>query len=91
MDEALLINDAGEIMEGTITTPYFFREDRWVTPAARCGGNLGSTRRWALERELCVEGVVRGKEIRDGEGIWVSNGVRGFGWGKVELDPNKGR
>ncbi|KAA6414075.1 MAG: hypothetical protein FRX48_02437 [Lasallia pustulata] len=90
VDEALLINEAGEIMEGSITTPYFFREGRWVTPAARCGGNLGTTRRWALETGMCVEGVVKGKEIRDKEEIWVSNGVRGFGWGRVELEPSRG-
>lgn len=88
--EALLINEAGEIMEGSITTPYFFREGRWITPAARCGGNLGTTRRWALDRGICVEGVVRGEGIRDGEEIWVSNGVRGFGWGRVDLEHNRG-
>lgn len=90
MDEALLINESGEIMEGSITTPYFFREGRWITPAAKCGGNLGTTRRWALNRGICVECVVRGEGIRDGEEIWVSNGVRGFGWGRVELEHSRG-
>ena len=73
-------------MEGTFTTPYFFRDGKWVTPAERCGGNLGTTRRWALETGLCVEGIVRAEEVKDGELVWLSNGVRGWGWGKVELD-----
>ncbi|MCJ1254080.1 hypothetical protein MMC24_001894 [Lignoscripta atroalba] len=84
--EVLLQNPEGEIMEGTFTTPYFFRDGKWVTPAERCGGNLGTTRRWALETGLCVEGIVRAEEVKDGELVWLSNGVRGWGWGKVELD-----
>lgn len=56
--EALLVNEDGHIMEGTITTPYFWRGEKWVTPpvpaqfnASRgSGGNDGTTRRWALER-----------------------------------------
>jgi hypothetical protein len=57
--EVLLVNDKdGSIMEGSITTPFFWRNSRWVTPpvsgdfnmAQGSGGNNGTTRRWALER-----------------------------------------
>ncbi|CAJ2502831.1 Uu.00g102250.m01.CDS01 [Anthostomella pinea] len=57
--EVLLVNsEDGSIMEGSISTPYFWRNGRWVTPpvsrgfsATHCsGGNDGTTRRWALER-----------------------------------------
>lgn len=56
--EVLVHLDNGEIMEGTITTPYFWRNDRWVTPPVAAefhrnegsGGQNGTTRRWALER-----------------------------------------
>lgn len=56
--EVLLINDDGYIMEGTISTPYFWRDGKWVTPPVSgnfnpsqgSGGNDGTTRRWALER-----------------------------------------
>ena len=84
--EVLLQNTAGEIMEGTLTTPYFWREGRWVTPASKCGGNRGTTRRWALEQRLCTEGVVRANELMEAEIIWLSNGVRGFGWGRLALN-----
>lgn len=57
--EVLLVNPSdGSIMEGSITTPFFFQHGRWVTPPVSegfqlgkgSGGNEGTTRRWALER-----------------------------------------
>ena len=71
-------------MEASITTPYFWRAGNWVTPSAVQGGNLGTTRRWALQRGLCVEGTVKRESVSKGERIWLSNGVRGWGWGSVE-------
>lgn len=83
MPEILLVNTQGEIMEGSITTPYFFRKGRWVTPPATSGGNIGTTRRWALESELCVEEVVDMRDVQMGESIWLSNGARGWALGTV--------
>ena len=57
--EVLLANHSnGSIMEGSITTPWFWRGGRWVTPPVPAqfsleegtGGQDGTTRRWALER-----------------------------------------
>lgn len=55
--EVLLVSEEGEVMEGSIATPYFWRDGRWVTPPVKeeedgwgSGGNEGTTRRWALER-----------------------------------------
>lgn len=57
--EVLLVNEENNhIMEGTILTPYFWRNGRWVTPPVSwqsstgggSGGQDGTTRRWALER-----------------------------------------
>lgn len=59
--EVLLVNPAdGSIMEATLTTPYFWRGGRWVTPPVSqifelgkgSGGNDGTTRRWALEKSV---------------------------------------
>lgn len=83
--EVILYSPSGEITEGSLTSVYFSRSGRWVTPPVKSGGNQGTTRRWALERGLCEEGVVRVEEVCDGEGVWVSNGVRGFIWGIVSL------
>lgn len=85
--EVLLWNPAGQITEGSVLTPYFYRKGRWVTPAVDSeahGGQQGTSRRWALENKLCEEGIVERKSIRVGERVWLSNGVRGFGWGRVQ-------
>ncbi|KAK2809057.1 hypothetical protein FQN50_004110 [Emmonsiellopsis sp. PD_5] len=83
--EVLLYNPAGEVMEGSVTTVYFRRGGRWVTPKAGCGGNVGTSRRYALESGVCVEGTVRVGELVGGERVWLSNGVRGFVPGVLRL------
>lgn len=59
LKEVLLVNsDSGVIMDGSISTVYFWRNGRWVTPPvppkygkeSGSGGLDGTTRRWALER-----------------------------------------
>ncbi|KAJ5539659.1 Aminotransferase class IV [Penicillium frequentans] len=84
-EELLMVNLDGEIMEGTITTPYFRRGNAWVTPPLTSGGNAGTTRRYALEQGFCVEQVVNALELVDGEECWLSNGVRGFMRGSISL------
>ncbi|KAI0870332.1 putative 4-amino-4-deoxychorismate protein [Hypoxylon argillaceum] len=92
--EVLLVNnDDGSIMEGSITTPYFWKNGRWVTPpvpsefniAQGSGGNNGTTRRWALEKGLAIEEIVPANSLVDGEECWISNGLKGFVHGKVKL------
>lgn len=83
--EVLLISSKGEIMEGSLTTPYFWRNGKWTTPLPESGGQLGTTRRWAIEQGLCREDVVTGSSLIAGEDCWVSNGVRGFLFGKIHL------
>lgn len=82
--EILLVNLDGQVMEGSIYTPYFLRDSEWITPSASCGGNLGTSRRWALQHGLCKEGSVRKDGVQIGEKVVLSNGVRGWGWGYVE-------
>ncbi|ETS81882.1 hypothetical protein PFICI_06884 [Pestalotiopsis fici W106-1] len=92
--EVLLVNPRdSSIMEGSITTPFLWRNGRWVTPPVShifqegmgSGGNDGTTRRWALERGLAVEEVVLADSLCDGEECWISNGVRGFIFGRIKL------
>ncbi|TLS24712.1 hypothetical protein PpBr36_08160 [Pyricularia pennisetigena] len=91
--EVLLVNTSdGSIMEGSLVTPYFWKNGRWVTPPVptrfsreQSGGQDGTTRRWALERRLCVEEPVKASSLVEGEECWISNGVRGFNFGKVTL------
>ncbi|GAB7334522.1 hypothetical protein MBLNU13_g06509t1 [Cladosporium sp. NU13] len=76
--EVLLYNLDGEIIDGSITTVYFYRDNRWVTP--QCRGLEGTTRRFALETGLCslADSGVKSDSLRDGETIWLSNAFRGF-------------
>lgn len=76
--EVLLHNEQGQITEASVSTVYFFRNGSWITPASQCGGNLGATRALALSRGWCTEGVVDLHEVKPGEVIVLSNGVRGF-------------
>ncbi|ROT35526.1 hypothetical protein SODALDRAFT_68997 [Sodiomyces alkalinus F11] len=96
LKEVLLVNNAdGSIMEGSMTTPYFWRDGRWATPPvpskfswdAGSGGQDGTSRRWALSRGLAVEEVVSVDSLVDGEECWISNGVRGFCCGRLRLNP----
>ncbi|CAH0014326.1 unnamed protein product [Clonostachys rhizophaga] len=92
--EVLLVNeDNGHVMEGSITTPYFSRGGRWVTPPVPkelddvegSGGQDGVSRRWALDRGLAVEEPVSVESLVDGEACWISNGARGFMRATVKL------
>ncbi|KXX80031.1 Aminodeoxychorismate lyase [Madurella mycetomatis] len=92
--EVLLINGAdGAVMEGSVTTVYLWRDGRWVTPAVSreynpgkgSGGQDGTTRRWALEKGLAVEDTVLAGSLADGEECWLSNGARGFFFGRVKM------
>jgi len=84
--EVLILSEReGEVMEGSLTSVFFWREGRWMTPPVASGGQIGTTRRWALENGFCQEGVVGAENLIDGEECWISNGVRGFNLGKVKL------
>lgn len=84
--EVLIISDKeGEIMEGSLTSVFFWRNGKWTTPPISSGGQAGTTRRWALEKGFCVEDVVKVDELVDGEECWISNGVRGFSLGRIKL------
>jgi 4-amino-4-deoxychorismate lyase len=84
--EVLIVSSRDQgIMEGSLTSVYFWRDGRWTTPPVSTGGQMGTTRRWALEKGLCVEGVVKADSLVNGEECWISNGVRGFIWVRVNL------
>ncbi|ROV93765.1 hypothetical protein VSDG_07005 [Cytospora chrysosperma] len=90
--EVLIVDEtSGSIMEGSMTTPYFWRGGRWVTPPVSAkfstdvgsGGQDGTTRRWALEMGLAAEEEVKAQDVDEGEAVWLSNGVRGFVFGRM--------
>jgi branched-subunit amino acid aminotransferase/4-amino-4-deoxychorismate lyase len=49
--EVLLVSEKdGEVMEGSLTSVFFYRGGKWTTPPVSSGGQVGTTRRWALEK-----------------------------------------
>ena len=83
--EVLLYNPLGEVTEASLSTPYFYRSGRWITPLLICGGCISVSRRLILELELVGEDVVRVEELEEGEIIWLSNAVRGWWLGRLNL------
>ena len=73
-------------MEGCISTLYFKRDGYWYTPQESCGGNHGTTRRWAVMRGLCMVGVIQIDSVQDGDIIVLSNGAKGFQSGFVSKE-----
>lgn len=86
--EVLLFNQGAQIMEASLSTVYFLREGKWITPASSCGGNLGSTRCLALAKGWCIQGIITTSDIIGNELIILSNGVRGFWQARLSLGPN---
>jgi 4-amino-4-deoxychorismate lyase len=76
-----------ELSEGTLTTPFFYRDGRWITPREEAGGCNGVSRRYALEHRLAVIGTVSASSVKVGETVYLGNGVRGFSWGVVHAWP----
>ncbi|EWC48541.1 hypothetical protein DRE_01763 [Drechslerella stenobrocha 248] len=92
--EVLLWSPDGWVMEGSITNVYFWRAERggWITPSTPqdggadgddAGGMGGTVRRWLLEKGIVTVGDVRKEEVRDGEAVWLSNGVKGVVFGRI--------
>ena len=83
--EVVMYNMEDDVTEGSLTSLYFQRKGRWVTPPSSTGCQRGTTRRWALEKGLCVEESIKPDSLIRGEIIIVSNGARGFNIGKMVL------
>lgn len=70
--------------EGELRKPFAGRWGHSVRSAkVGAGGQRGTSRRWALGKGYCMEEPVGVDTVRVGEGVWVSSGVRGFGYGRV--------
>lgn len=70
--------------EGELRKPFAGRWGHSVRSAkVGAGGQRGTSRRWALGKGYCMEEPVGIETVEVGEGVWVSSGVRGFGFGRV--------
>jgi hypothetical protein len=70
--------------EGEFRKPFAGRWGHSVRSAkVGAGGQRGTSRRWALGKGLCMEEPIGVDTVEEGEGVWVSNGLQGFGFGRV--------
>jgi 4-amino-4-deoxychorismate lyase len=73
LDEAILLNERGEVCDGTITTVFFDRGQGMRTPPLSCGLLPG-----VLRAELgCPEEVVMAGDLPKVR-LWVGNALRGL-------------
>jgi para-aminobenzoate synthetase/4-amino-4-deoxychorismate lyase len=77
-DEVLFCNEAGEVTEGSIHNLVLRQGGRLLTPALACGLLPGTLRGELLERGVLADAVVTVKDLREAEGLWLINSVRGW-------------
>lgn len=75
-DEAIFLNELGEICEGGITTIFVPRDGRLVTPPLSRGLLPGVLRRHLIENGEAVEDDVRLTDLQNG--FQLGNSVRGL-------------
>lgn len=78
-DEVILLNERGEICEGTITSFFMEREDgKLVTPALACGLLAGVLRGELIEAGQCFEAVLTPANLARARAFYVGNSLRGL-------------
>ena len=78
-DEVLLLNERGEVCEGTITTLFADLGDGELsTPRLDCGLLAGVLRAEFLEKEQAREAVMTLPELRAARSIYIGNSLRGL-------------
>ncbi len=87
-DEAILLNERGEVTEGTFTNLWVRRGDRLLTPPLASGGLGGVYREHLLAtRPDAAEAVLRPDDLRAADAVLLSNAVRGLQEVRVGADP----
>ena len=78
-DEIILLNEAGQVCEGTITSVFLRdRDGILTTPPLDCGLLDGVLRRELLSTGQAMEGVLRPSDLEDAAELFVGNSLRGL-------------
>jgi 4-amino-4-deoxychorismate lyase len=78
-DEVILLNERGEVCEGTITNVFVEEADgTLLTPAVACGLLPGILRAELMEEGRAREGVLTPDDLKDGRRLFVGNSLRGL-------------
>ncbi|MDX2266334.1 MAG: aminodeoxychorismate synthase component I [Hyphomicrobiales bacterium] len=78
VDEAVFLNERGELTEGSFTNLFIEKGGRLLTPARSCGLLGGVLRAELLDRRLACEAVLTLRDLADADAIWLGNSVRGL-------------
>ncbi|MFQ0815661.1 hypothetical protein AVM02_09115 [Brucella anthropi] len=79
IDEVILLNERGEVCEGTITSIFLdVGGTTCTTPALSCGLLDGVLRRELLDNNVVEEGIVTVDTLKDARSILVGNSLRGM-------------
>jgi 4-amino-4-deoxychorismate lyase len=79
-DEVIMLNELGEVCEGTITTIFVgsSENDVLLTPPLRCGLLAGVLRAEMIEQGKAREAILTEADLRAAENIFVGNSLRGL-------------
>ena len=78
-DEVLLLNERGEVCEGTITNVFVdIGEDALVTPALDCGLLPGVLRGEMIDNGKAREATMTEADLRAAQAVYVGNSLRGL-------------
>lgn len=78
-DDALFLNQRGEVTEGAIGNVFIDKDGRWLTPPVECGLLAGVYRRHLLEtRANTEERVLYLEDLRRADAVYLCNAVRGL-------------
>jgi 4-amino-4-deoxychorismate lyase len=83
--EVLLGNKDGKLIGGSTMLVLCEREGRWLTPRLEDGAEDTAVRRWLLEKGLGEDTSIEIKSLKDGELVWLGNGIYGFQVGRLRL------
>ena len=77
-DDALFLNQRGEVTESAIGNILVLKDGRWYTPPVECGLLAGVYRRHLLETIGVQEQVLHLQDLRQADAVYLSNAVRGL-------------
>jgi para-aminobenzoate synthetase / 4-amino-4-deoxychorismate lyase len=77
-DEAIMVNERGEVTEGAISNVFIERQGVLLTPPLSSGLLPGVLREELIETGLAVEAVLRREDLEEAEAIYLGNSVRGL-------------
>ena len=76
-DEAIRLNERGEITSACMANVFWMKYERLYTPSLKTGCLKGTTREFVLENVECSEVAVGLEALSDADAIFLSSAVIG--------------